>query len=311
MLLFSGTCLTLVGLAWLLDRWLGEPQRFHPLVGFGQVAMALENGIRRRFSVSGFQGRLLGLIAVVFLVGPGLVLVVWVSLIPGWGLLWQVLLLYLALGGKSLEQHALRVCQALECGDLAESRRRVGYMVSRDTQAMETPDVARATVESVLENGCDALFATLFWFILFGGPGAVLFRLANTLDAMWGYRNERYLYFGWCAARLDDVLGYVPARLTAVTYLVFGHARGAIEGWKRCTQRKSPNATLVMAVGGGALGLRLGGGGYYHGQWQASPVLGGSQPPGPGDIRRAMRLVRQGGMAWAIVCFLLGLGSLL
>ncbi|MBF0629600.1 MAG: cobalamin biosynthesis protein CobD [Magnetococcales bacterium] len=311
MIVFSSISLVSIGLAWFLDRRLGEPERFHPLVGFGNLAGGLEREIRARISVVGWKGRLAGGVAVALLIIPLFLLAVAISSLQVWGPLGQVVMLYLALGGKSLEDHALRVYKALEQGDLEASRRWVGAMVSRDTRAMEPPEVARATVESVLENGCDAVFSAMFWFIVLGGPGAVLFRLANTLDAMWGYRNDRYRYFGWAAARLDDLLGYLPARLTAMTYLLLGHSRSALAAWRGCTQRKSPNATLVMAAGGGALGLRLGGGGHYHGQWQSAPFLGGNAPPTVADIPRAIRLVARGAMLWAILALFLGMGTLI
>lgn len=311
MLLFSSTCLALVGFAWFMDRWLGEPQRLHPLVGFGNLANRVETGIRHWFPMSGSYGRVLGLIAVGLLLVPPVALAIKISAIPVWGQVFQVFMLYLALGGKSLEEHALRVHQALEDDNLELSRKCVSHMVSRDTQHMQPPEVARATVESILENGCDAIFSTLFWFALLGGPGAVLFRISNTLDAMWGYRNDRYRYFGWGAARLDDILGYLPARLTALTYMAFGHSRKALTAWRRCTERKSPNATLVMAVGGGALDLCLGGGGHYHGQWQAAPILGGSNPPTSQDIHLALRLVYHATLAWVIFCSLFGVVAII
>ncbi|MBF0603909.1 MAG: cobalamin biosynthesis protein CobD [Nitrospirae bacterium] len=312
MLLFSSTCLTIAGFAWLMDRWLGEPQRLHPLVGFGNLASRLENEVRHRFPMSptsALYGRVLGVIAVGVLLVPPVALAMELAAIPAWGPLFQILMLYLALGGKSLEEHALRVHQALEDDNLELSRSRVSHMVSRDTQHMHPPEVARATVESILENGCDAIFSTLFWFALLGGPGAILFRISNTLDAMWGYRNDRYRYFGWGAARLDDILGYLPARLTALTYMACGHSRKALAAWNRCTERKSPNATLVMAVGGGALDLRLGGGGHYHGHWQTAPILGGANPPATQDIQQATRLVSRATLVWVIAYCLFGIGT--
>jgi len=119
----------------------------------------------------------------------------------GWVL--EILALYCALGMRSLGEHVIPVAQALRGDDLDEARRRVSYLVSRQTSELDRTEVARAATESVLENGSDAVFAALFWFVVAGVPGVVLYRLSNTLDAMWGYRNERFERFGWAAARID------------------------------------------------------------------------------------------------------------
>jgi adenosylcobinamide-phosphate synthase len=166
---------------------------------------------------------------------------------------------------------------------------------------MDNKAVATAAVESVLENGNDAVFGALFWFLVAGAPGAVLYRLANTLDAMWGYRTARYLYFGWAAARLDDVLNFIPARLTALTYALIGSTRIAWRCWRvQAGAWESPNAGPVMAAGAGALGLALGGGAYYHGQWEERPPLGMGMPPDAAAIRAAVRLVGLGVLVWLL-----------
>jgi adenosylcobinamide-phosphate synthase len=172
-------------------------------------------------------------------------------------------------------------------------------MVSRDTRELDESGVAKACVESTLENGNDAVFGALFWFALLGGPGAVLFRLANTLDAMWGYKNERFLQFGWAAARIDDVLNYIPARLTALSYALFGKTRVALASWRaQAPGWESPNAGPVMAAGAGSLGLALGGSAIYHGQTEARPTLGEGRPASGADIARVLQLVRRSLVLW-------------
>ncbi|MNZ78367.1 cobalamin biosynthesis protein [compost metagenome] len=168
--------------------------------------------------------------------------------------------------------------------------------------------MARATTESVLENGSDAVFAALFWFLVAGAPGVVLYRLSNTLDAMWGYRNERFERFGWAAAKIDDVLNYLPARLVALTYALLGKTALALRCWQRqAPQWDSPNAGPVMAAGAGALGVALGGAAIYHGELHVRPDLGEGPAPGARDIERALNLVYGGVLLWLA---LLLLGSL-
>lgn len=174
------------------------------------------------------------------------------------------------------------------------ARQRVGYIVSRQTDRMTAIDVRRAAIESVLENGADAVFAPLFWFVLLGPFGALLYRLTNTLDAMWGYKNQRYRYFGWAAARFDDGLNWLPARLTALSYALLGNTRQAIQAWRwHAPLLESPNAGPVMTAGAGALNLSLGGPATYHGQLKDKPWFGGAKQPGDQDILRAIRLIYQ------------------
>lgn len=288
-----------------LDRLCGEPRRWHPLVGFGVLAGAVE----RRLNVGGTR-RLRGLLAWSLLVLPAFVLAAWSipSGVPGW--LLHVLLLYLALGGRSLGEHASRVADDLAAGDLLQARQHVGWMVSRQTDNLDAGGVASACVESTLENGNDAVFGALFWFALLGGPGALLYRLANTLDAMWGYRTHRFADFGWAAARLDDLLNFLPARLTALSYALCGRTRGALRCWrKQAANWKSPNAGPVMAAGAGSLGVALGGAACYEGRLEERPPLGDGRAAGGQDIAQALALLRRSVWLWLAVLLCLGLAG--
>lgn len=285
-----------------LDRLLGETRHWHPLVGFGKLANAIERTLNR-----GPSGRFSGVCAWVLAVLPWTVLAWWPrgSGLANW--LLDAFLLYLALGGRSLAEHAERVSADLAAGDLPAAREHVGWIVSRNTAELDESGVAKACVESTLENGNDAVFGALFWFALFGGAGAVLFRLSNTLDAMWGYKTERFLRFGWAAARLDDLLNYVPARLTAFSYALFGQTRKALSCWKRqAPVWESPNAGPVMSAGAGSLGLALGGPAIYHGALEERPVLGEGRPARGADIPRALALVRRSIALWLAVLLAIG-----
>ena len=282
-----------------LDLLLGETRRWHPLVGFGKLATFIE----RRLN-SGSWRLLRGVLAWSLAVLP--LTLLFAGLAGAAGLWLHALLLYFCIGLRSLREHTLPIFAALQCGDLAQARLLTSYIVSRDTANANESDLAKASAESLLENGNDAVFGTLFWFILLGGPGAVLFRLANTLDAMWGYRNERFNLFGRAAARIDDALNYVPARLTALSYVLLagpGRAR-AWHCWRtQAPAWSSPNAGPVMASGAGALGVSLGGAAVYDGEVEQRPPLGLGPAAVSHDIPRAWRLVLRTTLLWAgVVC---------
>lgn len=283
----------------LLDRWLGEPRRCHPLVGFGRLAQKVETLCYGPPQTSKTARRLRGVLAWLLLIIPCALLAWALSDLAYLGFVAQVILLYLALGAASLAQHAEAVQAALDSGDLPLARMQVGRIVSRDTELMDEQQISVAAVESVLENGCDAIFGALFWFILAGSGGVVAYRLANTLDAMWGYRTPRYSDFGWAAARLDDLLNGIPARLTALSYMLLGQSKTAWRCWRSQGKTwKSPNAGAVMAAGAGALGLQLGGAACYQGEWVERPLLGRGRPPHGHDIGRAVALVDQSVWLW-------------
>src|SRR5690606_10773663 len=254
-----------------LDALLGEPKRWHPLVAFGRFADRIE----QRFNGEGRGWRSHGVTAWVIAVVPLTLLATAFSWAPYVGWIVGIVALYWALGLRSLGEHVTPVATALRSDDLEEARARVGYLVSRQTSELDKTEVARAAAESVLENGSYAVFAALFWFAVAGAPGVVLYRLSNTLDAMWGYRNERFERFGWAAARIDDALNYLPARLAALTYALLGQTRRALRCWRaQAPSWDSPNAGPVMAAGAGALGVVLGGPAIYHGELHTRPPLG-------------------------------------
>lgn len=293
----------------LLDHLVGEPRRWHPLVGFGNLVVRMERLLNRQPDqpARSFRAGGLGvLILCVPFVGLALAAEVWLE---GWTLLvTQVVVLALAVSLRGLAEHGRAVGEPLASGDMEEARRRVGYIVSRDAAALDEQGVAAAASESMLENGADAVFASLFWFLVAGLPGVVLHRLVNTLDAMWGYRNARFEYFGRCAARLDDLMNWVPARLTALTYALLGNTRLALHCWRRqAPSWDSPNAGPVMAAGAGALGVTLGGPAPYASGVKQRPVLGAGGKPGPGTVEQAIRLVQLGVALWFITLILAGL----
>lgn len=292
----SVALLSVAGVA--LDALLGEPRRAHPLVAFGRYAGRLE----QRFNASGRGWRSHGVTAWFLAVVPLTLVATLLSWLPYIGWLVEILALYCALGLRSLGEHVRPVAEALRGGDLDEARRRVGYLVSRETRELDDSAVARAATESVLENGSDAVFAALFWFAVAGAPGVVLYRLSNTLDAMWGYRNERFERFGWAAARIDDLLNYLPARLVALTYALLGKTRLALRCWRRQAPLwDSPNAGPVMAAGAGALGVELGGAAVYHGELHERPQLGEGPLADADAIERGWQLVCKGVWLWLLV----------
>ena len=291
---FDMSTTTIVLAALMLDACLGEPRRWHPLIGFGRFAQAIEMRLHANSRVRGIAATTLALL-------PPVLLTFGLAATCR-SIVFDVVMLYLAIGWRSLEQHAGRVRDALQQQNLAAARSAVGLIVSRDTAHLDETDIAKATVESVLENGNDAIFGAIFWFVVAGVPGVVLYRLSNTLDAMWGYRNARYAQFGWAAARLDDLLNIIPARLTALSFAVVGHFSIAMHCWRhQAPHWKSPNAGPVMAAGAGALGVTLGGSACYHGAMISRPVLGLGLTAQASDIHRATRLIRRALMLWVAV----------
>lgn len=296
-------------LALLLDRLLGEPRRYHPLVGFGRIVSAVEKHCNTH-PERPWQSLLAGSAAPLLVMLPILAVAVWVSSVLNglWLIVAQAVVLWLAISLRGLTEHGQAVANPLQRGDLTNAQYQVSRIVSRQASALDEQGVAAAATESMLENGADAVFASLFWLLIAGIPGVVLHRMVNTLDAMWGYRSPRFLYFGRAAARLDDILGWIPARLTALTYTLLGNHKLAIQCWRtQAPQWDSPNAGPVMAAGAGALNIRLGGPSPYAGGIKQRPILGGTLPANAVSIEAAIALVRHGTWLWLGVIFIVTL----
>jgi adenosylcobinamide-phosphate synthase len=285
-------------LALVLDWLLGEAKKWHPLSGFAYLAHFVEKRLFKN-NASNNQQLFRGTIAVICLLIPLSFLGYFLASNELLGELFSLIILTLCIGHKSLHDHARPIAKALNDNDSKQARYYTSRIVSRDPATLNIP---RAAIESVLENGADSVFSALFWFLIGGTPAVLFYRLANTLDAMWGYKNQRYLYFGRFAARLDDILNYIPARLTAVSYMLIGNSKLALAAWRQQAQHwDSPNAGPVMAAGAGALNITLGGPAQYHGHWHQRIILGFGHEPTAMDIERALQLIRHSVMLWLVI----------
>lgn len=299
-----------VVVAILFDWLAGEPKRWHPLVGFGRLSSVVERLLNAKhpdvnaISILVRHNRLCGVIAVAILCLPlPLVCFLWISTLQNFSvvayLCVEACLLYLTMGHRSLWDHISPIYTALEQQDEPSARHHTAMIVSRDSEAL---DIEVSAVESVLENGNDALFAALFWFVIAGGAGALFYRLINTLDAMWGYRTTRFNKFGWAAAKLDDLLNYLPARCTAFSYALLSNTKNALQCWKlQASVHASPNGGPVIAAGAGGLGILLGGPTRYNGVWHNKPLLGMGLIARANDIKRAMWLVTDTLFLWVLL----------
>lgn len=296
-----------LGLGVLADAAFADPPRGHPVAGFGWAAAALERRWHRD-SISA------GAMYAVVCVGAPTLFGALAQRRAGGGvpqILVTAAATWTVLGGTSLGREANLMSRHLLDGDLPAARARLRHLCARDPSALGVEDLTRATVESVAENTCDAVVAPLFWGAIAGVPGLLGYRAVNTLDAMVGYRNAHYERFGKAAAKLDDVVNLVPARLTgALTVLAAPSVGGSPRGAGRALRtdrgaHPSPNAGWSEAAAAGALGVRLGGSNVYPGYVEDRPVLNGSgAAPTVADVVCAVRLARVVGLGAAVLAVL-------
>ena len=288
----------------VLDTLFGDPPWLpHPVVLMGKAISALEKRLRARLPQTP-QGELLGGAVVAFTLPVGtflltsLVCLGAARLSPWLGLAVQMFWCGQALAAKGLAQESTNVYRALIKPDLPAARKAVSRIVGRDTQNLTLEGVTKAAVETVAENASDGVIAPLLYMLLGGAPLALTYKAINTMDSMLGYKNEKYLYFGRAAAKLDDVANYLPSRLAGLLWcaaaaLTGNSPKGAWRIWRRDRRNHaSPNSAQTESACAGALGVQLAGPAYYFGEYYAKPTIGDPlRPIEPEDIRRANRMM--------------------
>ncbi|MGH2719671.1 MAG: cobalamin biosynthesis protein [Actinomycetota bacterium] len=299
---------------WCADRVLGDPSRGHPVAGLGWVAGRLERGLwgPARWRGAVFAGLLVA--------GAAALAACCDRALQRWPLARAMaggLWVWACLGGKSLEKAGGELATAVASGDLASARRLLPTLAGRDPAGLDAAELCRAGIESVAENTADAVIGPLFWGAVGGLPAMAAYRAANTLDAMVGHHSERYERFGWAAARLDDLLGWAPARFGAAIAVLLAPVAGGSRSQAWATLRRdgashpSPNAGRLEAAFAGALGVTLGGTNRYGDRIEHRPLLGAGPAPGPEALARAVRLSRATGWAAAgLASVVLGLRQL-
>jgi adenosylcobinamide-phosphate synthase len=282
-------------LAMVLDAIFGEPKWLwdrvpHPAIVMGRVVAKLDAALNNKT-------RGAGVLALVMLVGVALVVGLVMAALPG---IWaEVIVGAMLLAQRSLVQHVQRVADALRLS-VSDGRGAVAMIVGRDVRGMDGPAVARGAIESAAENLSDGVIAPVFWFAVAGLPGLLAYKIVNTADSMIGYRTEKYEAFGWAAAKFDDVLNWIPARLTA--FLIWSVAEQKAS-WRDIIDdaalHRSPNAGWPEAAMAPALGVSLSGPRSYDGAHEAFPWVNpdGRKDAGPNDVDSAIGLLWK---AWAM-----------
>lgn len=294
-----------------LDLMFGDPRWLpHPVVAVGRLISFLDQRLRLGWLDERLAGVLLLLLVVAASAGAAwLLLGALTALLPLAGWIAAIVLSSTCLAARSLHKESARVASALEAGDLPQARRYLSYIVGRDTEQLEEPEIWRAVVETVAENTSDGIIAPLFWLAI-GGPVAVMaYKAVSTLDSMVGYRSPRYLRMGWASARMDDLLNYIPARVTALLLVLAAPLVGCSwRGAARITLRDrlnhpSPNSGHPEAAAAGALGVRLGGAASYGGTASWKEYIGDPLKPLDESAYRAMlKLMYVSTLIMAVIC---------
>ena len=287
-------------IGFLLDVCIGDPYNFpHPIRLIGKLISALERMIRKKCS-NLRRGGVVLVLAVLFVSAliPFILLLICYRIHLILGIAAESILICYLLAARNLRDESMKVCRAVENGDTEGARKAVSMIVGRDTAVLDRDGIIRAAVETVAENTSDGVTAPLFYIAFFGAVGGFFYKAANTMDSMIGYKNEKYAELGRSAARLDDVLNFIPSRLSAllmiaVCSLLRFDGKNAFRIWRRDRRKHaSPNSAQTEAACAGALHLRLAGDAWYFGELHKKPYIGDDDRPiTPSDIRTVNRLM--------------------
>ena len=298
--------------AFILDVLAGDPGWLpHPIIWMGRAISFFEPAFRKRIENPLRAGLLFALCLIATALGLTWAVVFTAALIhPVAAAVVQGVLIFYSFSTQSLYKAAMDVFAPLTKGDLARARIKVGYIVGRRTKDLDEAGVTRAACETVAENFVDGFLSPLCFALLLGAPGAMMYKMINTLDSMVGYKNDTYILFGRTAARIDDVANYIPARLSilmitpaAATLSLSRGRRAFFTALTQGRNHKSPNAGFPEAAFAGALGVRFGGPNIYHGKLVDKPYIGGGfNDPEPAHIKKACELM----MLSAFVSVILG-----
>ena len=270
----------------ILDLIFGDPHSLpHPICLIGNLISFLERNLRKVFGFSNtgllFGGGVLVLVVISTCFALPYALLYLAGMVNPWfAFALETLMFYQIFATKCLRDESMKVYYALQKGDLDEARLMRSWIVGRDTKNLTEAEVTKGAVETIAENTADGIIAPMFYMFLGGAPLAFLYKGINTMDSMVGYKNEKYLYFGRCAAKLDDVANFIPARITGLlmigaAYFLNLDVQGAWKTfWRDRYNHLSPNSAMTESVAAGALNIQLGGGHFYFGKWVHKDTIG-------------------------------------
>lgn len=270
-------------IGFILDLLIGDPNNpFHPVRGIGLLASKLETIFRKLLKNSlKIAGLIVWMITIIltFAITYGIIFVC-MKINKYLGIIVQGIIIYFCISAKGLVVEGYKVIKYLNEGNIEKSRKQLSYIVGRDTESLDSKGITRAVIETIAENMSDGVIAPILFAGIFGAAGSMAYKAVNTMDSMFGYKNEKYIKFGYFPAKLDDLFNYIPARVTGILIIISSFFlkrdyKNSFKIYKRDRyNHTSPNSAHPEAAMAGALDIQLGGANYYFGKIVEKPVIG-------------------------------------